>query len=315
MINRNSFSRWCHLAAEKELKQHGVHSVTDLLTDQRVCVCCVGGLCVLTFSPSGVWVIPHRCVLFEALWRISSSVSNPHPNTIETSSCMRNRGLKRPAPSEILLSGTVSKEEEEEWPIPECHVTHWKVLKCPTTSKSGWQNLSWNYQKVNIKTTLYIFYPNYRASVSSSQVHPVGPNHSVRSQGNVWCIKFHSCFGSREPFRGSWACAVVHKEDDSQPHLLRGGLNLCPHFLLSFRWEKRKDILTAPPHILQSGNTNESYGTHLAACWKLKVMELDVCVCVFCAGWTNLPWGGHLCCVYSLYISRDGSVFVCCCCF
>lgn len=201
MINRNSFSRrWCHLAAEKELKQHGVHSVTDLLTDQRVCVCCVGGLCVLTFSPSGVWVIPHRCVLFEALWRISSSVSNPHPNTIETSSCMRNRGLKRPAPSEILLSGTVS--EEEEWPIPECHVTHWKVLKCPTTSKSGWQNLSWNYQKVNIKTTLYIFYPNYRARVSSSQVHPVGPNHSVRSQGNVWCIKFHSCFGSREPFGG-----------------------------------------------------------------------------------------------------------------
>lgn len=55
VINRNSFSRrWCHLAAEKELKQHGVHSVTDLLTDQRVCVCCVGGLCVLTFSPSGV---------------------------------------------------------------------------------------------------------------------------------------------------------------------------------------------------------------------------------------------------------------------
>lgn len=82
----------------------------------------------------------------------------PTPNTIETSSCMRNRGLKRPAPSEILLSGTVSKEEEE-WPIPECHVTHWKVLKCPTTSKSGWQNLSWNYQKVNIKTTLYIFIP------------------------------------------------------------------------------------------------------------------------------------------------------------
>jgi hypothetical protein len=73
---------------------------------------------------------------------------------------MRNRGLKRPIPSEILLSGTVS-EEEEVWLIPECHVTHWKVLKCPTTSKSGWQNLSWNYQKVNIITTFIHVHPKH----------------------------------------------------------------------------------------------------------------------------------------------------------
>jgi hypothetical protein len=32
------------------------------------------------------------------------------------------------------------------------------------------------------------FYPNYRSRVSSSQVHPVRPNHSVHSQGNVQCF-------------------------------------------------------------------------------------------------------------------------------
>ncbi len=70
MINQNSCSMLCHLAAEKEIKQHGVHSVTDLLesekTKESVCVYMCGWL-VLTFSPSGVGVIPHRCVLFKAL--------------------------------------------------------------------------------------------------------------------------------------------------------------------------------------------------------------------------------------------------------
>jgi hypothetical protein len=65
---------------------------------------------------------------------------------------------------------------------------------------------------------------------------------------------------------------------------------------------ERRDILTAPPHILQSGNTNESYGTHLAACWKLKVMELDVCVCVFSARDEQICPGAGICvCIFSIY--------------
>lgn len=70
-------------------------------------------------------------------------------------------------------------------------------------------------------------------------------------------------------------------------------------FLIIIPVRERKPFWPLPPHT-ESGNTNESDGTHLAACWNWKLWSWT-CVCVFSARDEQMcPQAGICVCV--LYI-------------
>lgn len=126
------------------------HECGFVETKESVCVCGVWVACVDILAFRG-WRYTSLLRPLRGIVKISGCSSSTHRNTKETTSCMRNRGLKRPAPSEILLPGTVS---EEEWPIPDWpQLTHWKLLKCPMMLKSDWLSSSWSFQKVKNETS------------------------------------------------------------------------------------------------------------------------------------------------------------------